>query len=285
MLANSLFSLHDGSPLHAAVQRFLERDYDPLAYLSATNFVNLEECIGNGLHAGYLYTVVGSEGIGKTAFLLSLMCGPGIIARNQIVFISMQNSIDAVIMRLLIMLEGPDILRCMKKSGSEADPQDFRKLREAVSFLDDSGISLMDAEELTDPWDIIPKLYEIRNEIHPYLILIDGLDQYCKSRGQAGLAGTLSRCVRNLGVPVVISCGLKKSVTDRPDYKPQPCDYLWYELIRESDVVLDLFRPAYYDRRKDSIGKKASIRILKNAFGSCTTVPVQYDQDRMYWQE
>mgnify|MGYP000859155927 CR=1 FL=1 len=56
MPTNNLFSLHDGSPLHAAVPRFLERDYDPLAYLSATNFVSLEECIGNGMHAGYLYT-------------------------------------------------------------------------------------------------------------------------------------------------------------------------------------------------------------------------------------
>ena len=63
------------------------------------------------------------------------MYGPGIIARNQIVFISMQNSIDAVIMRLLIMLEGPSVLRCVQKGGSEASPEEFKRLREGIATV------------------------------------------------------------------------------------------------------------------------------------------------------
>lgn len=279
---DGIYSLHDSSFTRAAVRGMLASGSDPLGYPCATNLPSLEEFIGDGLHAGYLYTVDGPAGMGKTAFLLSVLHTLSIVAGHPVIYFSLQHSIDELIRRILVILEGRDILQCFE-NGYEPTENDRRKLREGVSFIEDSSIYLADGASCISMRDFISNIYRLRDEIHPELIMIDGLDRYVQDRNEDNSAALLTEHIRNIGIPLIATCGVKKTVECRRDYKPEPDDFLWYDLVHESDVVFDLFRPSYY--KKNANGDIADIRIIKNSFGQTGVAHIHYDGKRMFWQE
>lgn len=277
-----IYSLHYSGFMRSAIRRMMASSSDPLAYPCATNLPSLEGFIGDGLHAEYLYTVDGPTGMGKTSFLLSMLYAISIVAGHPAIYFSLEHSIDELIRRILVILEGRNILHCFE-NGYEPTENDHRKLREGISFIEDSSIYLADGASCVSLRDFISAIYRLKDEIHPELIMIDGLDRYFKDRNRDNTAALLANHIKNIGIPIIATCGLKKTVERRLDYKPEPDDFLWYDLIRESDVVLDLFRPSYYEKHADR--DIADIRIIKNSFGQTGVAHIHYDSERMFWQE
>ncbi|GEM_PF-5640654 len=283
MVEDKVYGFTDSNIIRTSVSRMLKKGSDPLTHLCVTNMVNLEENLNDGFHAGYLYAVDGPAGMGKTAFLLSLLKNIGITSVGPGILFSLDDSVEHVIRQMLVMISGPGILKCFEKGGCEADEEDFRNLREAEGILDGLGIYLADACGMSDPTDISYRLFHVRDEIHPTVVLIDGMERYLRSPAEAkSVARALSNCARNLGIAVVASCRLKRTVCKRRGHEPLPGDYYWYDLIREADVVMDLYRPAYYDPHAS--GNDARIRILKNGSGKCGTAFMHYDRDHNQWE-
>lgn len=217
-----------------------------------TGFTDLDHTL-HGFQKGDLIVLAARPAMGKTAVALNLaMNAAQYQPKGSVAIFSLEMGAEQLAMRLLSAkshIEG-DKLRTGRLSES-----DWNRLNEAAGELKMTNIFIDDTAGIKVP-EIFSKCRRLQAEHGLNLILIDYI-QLISGSGSRGenrqqevseISRNLKALARELNVPVIALSQLSRNVEARDNKHPQLSDLRESGAIeQDADIVLMLFREAYYD--------------------------------------
>ncbi len=223
-----------------------------------TGLAAMDEWTG-GLQKGNLVIVAGRPSMGKSSLCLtSFALGAATSAEKVPVGIfSLEMSQMQVAEQLLCSYARVDAFRLRRGQAEEDDwgriANALAVLPECPIFIDDTpGISIM---EMRSKARRLKAEHNIGLLIMDYLQLASAGDRNSENRHQelAMLTRSMKSMARELDIPVVCCSQLSRGVERREDKRPMLSDLAESGAIEaEADLVAFLYRPKYYERRKEA---------------------------------
>lgn len=224
----------------------------------STGFIDLDKQIG-GLHKSDLVTIAGRPSMGKTALAVNIAfnAAKDIAINNScggVVFFSLEMSSEQLVTRILGQESkiSPDKIRRSIISAQDVEilQKQAEKLANLPLYIDDTpsmGIGTLRARI---------RRFVRKQSIN--LVIIDYLQLLTTTKNTENRVQELSFITRSLkaiakefDIPVVALSQLSRAVEQREDKRPQLSDLRESGTIeQDSDMVLFIFREAYYESRK-----------------------------------
>lgn len=256
----------------------------------STGLKVLDEEIQGGIakrysvYSGRLIVVAARPSMGKTAFSVCIATN---IARysGDIAFFSLEMSTEQVRYRSIACYD----YLTLRESSNLANPIRLTNLRyrsyttdqrQRLEQIRDSGFvkrfHIFDVpENLNSIVSKIKLLSKTRKHLSAvfidYLQLIDGCSGDAANTEASNIGNvtkSLKRIARNLGIDIILLSQLNRGVESRSDKMPNLADLRASGRIEEdSDIVMFLLRPHYYDKDKDPY--ELAIGVGKNRDGNC----------------
>jgi replicative DNA helicase len=256
----------------------------------STGLKVLDEEIQGGIakrysvYSGRLIVVAARPSMGKTAFSVCIATN---LARyfGDIAFFSLEMSTEQVRYRSIACYD----YLTLKENSSLTNPIRLGNLRhrsytpdqrQRLEQIRDSGFAkrfhIFDVpESLNSIVSKIKLLSKTRKYLSAvfidYLQLIDGCSGDASNTEASNIGNvtkSLKRLARNLGIDIILLSQLNRGVENRTDKMPNLADLRASGRIEEdSDIVMFLLRPHYYDKEKDPY--ELAIGVGKNREGSC----------------
>jgi len=279
---------------------------EPQKFGIRTGFEKLDQTI-LGLRPSHLVTVAGVSGIGKSSFMADLAIAG---AREvPVAMFSLEMGTDLMYDRLVCNFA--DINYHNKVLG-ELSPQDLRDLNKASKAIEKLNDIVIDHESDTmyPSWirkkDDAPEnslelaIEKYYNQYGCRLFFIDyvqivnyGFKTESETLRVKALTGTLHKLCLQFDVPIVIFAQLKKEVGDVKhvnENRPSMTDIRDSGfIINDSDIILLLHRPEYFESRLDEIdlfqqrSEDAEIIVAKNRNGMTGSVHCKFHGYSMKW--
>jgi replicative DNA helicase len=233
--------------------------------LIPTGFTVHDQTLGRLRRAETMF-VGARPGMGKTAFLLAM-------ALNQlkngldVVFFSLEMSLEIIMARLVSIETGIRLLDILEK---HLDEYQIEKIIGCLPRL----------EILKGDWStesLLSRMEKLFTGIKPRsnaVVYVDFLGMVDVPDIRAGdayaatteIAMTLKRFAMKWEIPVIVAAQLNRQVEMRKDKHPILSDFRDSGRLEEAaDIVLGLYRPAYYD--KSDPNKTLEVLCLKNKNG------------------
>jgi len=230
-----------------------------------------------------LIIIAARPSIGKTAFALACAV-KALEAQVAVVFFSLEMSRERIMDRLLIGRAGVDALRYRtgKLTGEE-----MLRINSAAGYFADQRLWIRDSGNL-GLGEVEAFCMEKKREGNCDLVIIDYL-QLMKTRQQknrtrdadlAELSRGLKLLAKELDVPVMVLSQLNREVEKRGNKRPILSDLRESGAIeQDADVVLMLYRAAYYNEQYINIGHQeisslgiGEVNIVKHRNGETGTL-------------
>jgi replicative DNA helicase len=203
--------------------------------------------VTGGYKPGQLIIVAGRSSMGKSA-----MAGDVALAQNKkVLFFSLEMSSVVLIQRLVANKANVEFRKLV---DNELNEQERGRVRDAMKFLNNSKILIDDTPCLT-PDQFCEKCAE-----HPdaEMIIVDHLHLMRHNDGRMKEVQALDYICQQLReygklnkVPIVLLCQLNRRAEERETHEPRLADLRGSGGIeQDSDIVLLLYRPAYYLQRE-----------------------------------
>lgn len=219
-----------------------------------TGFTDLDS-MTNGLQSGDLIILAARPAMGKSAFALNL--ATQVARRNEgaVAIFSLEMPSDSLMKRLLSCESSvnADKLRNGFLSG-----EDMNRLYESGSLLSERPIYIDDTSTIRVS-QIFSKCRKLKSEhgtlslvVIDYLQLISGSGR-SDSRQQevSEISRNLKILAKEMECPVIALSQLSRKVEERTDHEPQLSDLRESGSIeQDADIVMFLYREAYYDKEK-----------------------------------
>ena len=215
-----------------------------------TGFQSLDRVLFGGFHSGSLNVIAARTGVGKTIF--SLQCAAG-MAKNsgkEICFFSMLTAPDYVMWKLADLCRQGNVIH-------DDTAIKLSQIRTRLAGISDLGAVIIDSFE-----QILPE---------------DGA--HAQNVADANeIARELKMISRELDVPVICTCYLPRSQEKRLNCRPvlRDFDRISGGLVQDSDVILSLYRPVYYDTEEIEDPTEAEVIVVKNCYGECDILPFRF---------
>lgn len=258
-----LFSVSDQS---------LKQDLTSLESILTESFDRMEELHRNkgslrGIRTGYrdldnmtaglqrsdLIVLAARPAMGKTTLVTNLAYNVATIAKQPVLFFSLEMSKEQLVDRMLADASGVDAWNI--RTGNLSD-QDFSKLSEAMGEMAEAPIFIDDTPGLS----VLEMRTKARRASHEQplgLIIVDYLQlmQSSNSRSDGNrvqevseISRGLKLIARELNVPVIALSQLSRSVESRSPQIPQLADLRESGSIeQDADIVMFIYREAYYN--------------------------------------
>jgi replicative DNA helicase len=254
-------------------QKRMGEDFTPLGPLAHQGFEKIEEQyreklaisglptgfraldhITSGLQRSDLIIVAGRPSMGKTAFCLDIARHVAIHQQKPVAIFSLEMAKEQLALRLICSESRVDSHRL--RTGYIPD-KEWPLLAEGVGRLYTAPVFIDDSTDVT-ALQMRAKCRRLKAEHGLGLVIIDYLQQMqAPRRGEnrnqeiSEMARSLKGLARELEVPVIALSQLSRAVEQRQDRKPILSDLRESGSIEaEADVVIFLYRKAYYDRRE-----------------------------------
>ena len=238
--------------------------HTPKAFNGISSGFNELDEITQGFQAGEITTIVVRPGVGKTAFLLSLISNIAITSNASVGLFSGRRPSSQIVSRLISTGTGLSVNKI--NTGNLTDFEEnkvnisLNNLYKAQLFIDDSK-----GPSLTELMERARKLVAAGIEI----IFIDYLETIINSTEIDGceeekchIMKQLNTLAKELNIPIVIFSALKQPVLYKNKFKYTP-----NSVNDNTDTLIFLNRPDYY--HINAIDKKekgvAELTIAKNA--------------------
>lgn len=290
-----LFSVSDQS---------LKQDLVSLESILTESFDRMEELHRNkgslrGIRTGYrdldnmtagfqrsdLIILAARPAMGKTTLVTNLAYNVATIAKQPVLFFSLEMSKEQLVDRMLADASGVDAWNI--RTGNLSD-EDFSKLSEAMGEMAEAPIFIDDTPGLS----VLEMRTKARRAAHEQplgLIIVDYL-QLMQAAGRSDgnrvqevseISRGLKLIARELNVPVIALSQLSRSVESRTPQVPQLSDLRESGSIeQDADIVMFIYREAYYnpDTDRENI---TDLIIAKHRNGPTGKVELYFHPERL----
>ncbi len=205
-----------------------------------------------GLQRSDLIILAARPAMGKTTLVTNLAYNVATVAKQPVLFFSLEMSKEQLVDRMLADASGVDAWNI--RTGNLSD-DDFSKLSEAMGELAEAPIFIDDTPGLS----VLEMRTKARRAMHEQplgLVIIDYL-QLMQGSGRDGgnrvqevseISRGLKLIARELNVPVIALSQLSRSVETRSPQIPQLSDLRESGSIeQDADIVMFIYREAYYN--------------------------------------
>jgi len=290
-----LFSVSDQS---------LKQDLISLESILTDSFDRLEELHRNkgslrGVRTGYrdldnmtaglqrsdLIILAARPAMGKTTLVTNLAYNVATIAKQPVLFFSLEMSKEQLVDRMLADASGVDSWNI--RTGNLSD-DDFSKLSDAMGEMAEAPIYIDDTPGLS----VLEMRTKARRAAHDQplgLIIIDylqlmqgsGRDNGNRVQEVSEISRGLKLIARELNVPVIALSQLSRSVESRSPQIPQLADLRESGSIeQDADIVMFIYREAYYnpETERENI---TDLIIAKHRNGPVGKVELYFHPERL----
>jgi replicative DNA helicase len=289
-----LFSVSDQS---------LKQDLVSLESILTDSFDRLEELHRNkgalrGIRTGYrdldnmtaglqrsdLIVLAARPAMGKTTLVTNLAYNVATIAKQPVLFFSLEMSKEQLVDRMLADASGVDSWNI--RTGNLSD-DDFSKLSEAMGEMAEAPIYIDDTPGLS----VLEMRTKARRAAHDAplgLIIVDYLQLMQTGRTDGNrvqevseISRGLKLIARELNVPVIGLSQLSRSVESRSPQIPQLADLRESGSIeQDADIVMFIYREAYYnpETERENI---TDLIIAKHRNGPVGKVELYFHPERL----
>jgi len=290
-----LFSVSDQS---------LKQDLTSLESILTESFDRLEELHRNkgalrGVRTGYrdldnmtaglqrsdLIILAARPAMGKTTLVTNLAYNVATIAKQPVLFFSLEMSKEQLVDRMLADASGVDSWNI--RTGNLSD-DDFSKLSEAMGEMAEAPIYIDDTPGLS----VLEMRTKARRAAHDQplgLIIIDylqlmqgsGRDNGNRVQEVSEISRGLKLIARELNVPVIALSQLSRSVESRSPQIPQLADLRESGSIeQDADIVMFIYREAYYNPETER-ENVTDLIIAKHRNGPVGKVELYFHPERL----
>jgi len=205
-----------------------------------------------GLQRSDLIILAARPAMGKTTLVTNLAYNIATIAKQSVLFFSLEMSKEQLVDRMLADASGVDAWNI--RTGNLSD-DDFGKLSEAMGELAEAPIFIDDTPGLS-VLEMRTKARRANHEQPLGLIIIDylqlmqgsGRDNGNRVQEVSEISRGLKLIARELNVPVIALSQLSRSVESRSPQIPQLADLRESGSIeQDADIVMFIYREAYYN--------------------------------------
>ena len=245
----------------------------------SSGLVDLDK-ITAGFQPGEVILLAARPSMGKTALALNIATSAAIRGYKVAMF-SLEMSSQLLMMRILSQMSKINLSNI--KIG-KLQKGDWEKLIEAAGNISKCSFFIDDSNSLS-PYDVKAKCRRFKSKQGLDIVIIDylqimDLKQKVESRERAvsEMSRLLKAIARELNIPIIVLAQLNRGVESRADRRPMLSDLRESgSLEQDADLILMLYREAYYDR--DNLEKKnlAELIITKHRNGPTGSVKLYWD--------
>lgn len=292
------------SELFSVSDKTLKQDLVSIESILTESFDRMEELHRNkgairGIRTGYrdldnmtaglqrsdLVVLAARPAMGKTTLVTNLAYNVATIAKQPVLFFSLEMSKEQLADRMLADASGVDAWNI--RTGNLSD-DDFSKLSDAMGELAEAPIYIDD----TPGMSVLEMRTKARraNHDHPLgLIVIDylqlmqgsGKDNGNRVQEVSEISRGLKLIARELNVPVIALSQLSRSVESRSPQIPQLADLRESGSIeQDADIVMFIYREAYYNPETEK-GNITDLIISKHRNGPTGKIELYFHPDRL----
>jgi replicative DNA helicase len=238
-----------------------------------------------GLQRSDLIILAARPAMGKTTLVTNLAYNVATIAKQPVLFFSLEMSKEQLVDRMLSDASGVDAWNI--RTGNLSD-DDFSKLSEAMGEMAEAPIYIDDTPGVS----VLEMRTKARRAAHEQplgLIIIDYL-QLMQGNGRSEgnrvqevseISRGLKLIARELNVPVIALSQLSRSVESRSPQIPQLADLRESGSIeQDADIVMFIYREAYYnpETERENI---TDLIIAKHRNGPTGKVELYFHPERL----
>lgn len=238
-----------------------------------------------GLQRSDLIILAARPAMGKTTLVTNLAYNVATVAKQPVLFFSLEMSKEQLVDRMLADASGVDAWNI--RTGNLSD-DDFSKLSEAMGELAEAPIFIDDTPGLST-LELRTKARRAAHEQPLGLIIIDYLQLMQGSGNSNGnrvqevseISRGLKLIARELNVPVIALSQLSRSVESRSPQIPQLADLRESGSIeQDADIVMFIYREAYYnpETERENI---TDLIIAKHRNGPTGKVELYFHPERL----
>lgn len=291
-----LFSVSDQS---------LKQDVTSLETILTESFDRMEELHRNkgalrGIRTGYrdldnmtaglqrsdLIILAARPAMGKTTLVTNLAYNVATIAKEPVLFFSLEMSKEQLVDRMLADASGVDAWNI--RTGNLSD-EDFSKLSEAMGEMAEAPIYIDDTPGVS-VLELRTKARRAAHEAPLGLIIVDYL-QLMQATGNHGgnrvqevseISRGLKLIARELNVPLIALSQLSRSVESRTPPIPQLADLRESGSIeQDADIVSFIYRPGYYEPDNPEFENITELIIAKHRNGPVGKIGLYFHPERL----
>ena len=239
-----------------------------------------------GLQRSDLIILAARPAMGKTTLVTNLAYNVATIAKQPVVFFSLEMSKEQLVDRMLADASGVDSWNI--RTGNLSD-EDFAKLSEAMGEMAEAPIYIDDTPGLS-VLELRTKARRIAHDQPLGLIVIDYL-QLMQSNGNhngnrvqevSEISRGLKLVARELNVPVIALSQLSRSVESRTPPIPMLSDLRESGSIeQDADMVSFIYRPAYYEPDNPEVANITKLIIAKHRHGPVGEIGLYFHPERL----
>ncbi len=224
-----------------------------------TGFKQLDK-ISSGFHRSELVIIAARPSMGKSSFAANLATQMALKYDVPVAIFSLEMSKEQLANRILCSEAMVDLQKV--RTGQISD-EEWERLVQAAGDLSKSKLIFDDEPDLT-PRLLRAKARRMKREYGIEVIFVDYLQlmtsrsRNYESRQQeiTGISRSLKLLARELKITVVALSQLSRAVEQREDKRPRLSDLRESGAIeQDADLVMFLYRDAYYKRKKESEDK------------------------------
>lgn len=251
-----------------------------------SGFIALDR-LTSGWQKSDLVIVAARPGMGKTAFMLSLLRNAAIEHKHPVAIFSLEMASLQLVNRLIAAEAELESEKIKKGSLAEHEWQQLihktSQLSQAPIYIDDTpALSIF---ELRTKCRRLKAKHDVRLIVVDYLQLMSGeATKASTNREQeiAHISRSLKSLAKELNVPIIAPSQLSRAVETRGgDKRPVLSDLRESGAIeQDADMVLFLYRPEYYGITEDESGNPTQgvteVIIAKHRNGSLDSVSLKF---------
>lgn len=237
-----------------------------------------------GLNKSDLIILGARPGMGKTSFALNIARNVAVNAGKTVCFFSLEMTRDQLAQR---MLSSEAAIKSEKLRTGELEPEEWTRLTQAGENLSKAEIYFDETSNITVP-EMKAKLRRMKRVD---LVVIDYLGLMHSPRQNDNRVQEISEITRSLKImakelkiPIIACAQLSRGTeTKGKSHKPALSDLRDSGSIeQDADIVLFLYRDAYYDSEKNSDedlsdDSKAECIVAKNRHGETGVIQLHWD--------
>lgn len=239
-----------------------------------------------GLQRSDLIILAARPAMGKTTLVTNLAYNVATIAKQSVLFFSLEMSKEQLVDRMLADASGVDAWNI--RTGNLSD-EDFSKLSEAMGEMAEAPIYIDDTPGLTT-LEMRTKARRAAHEAPLGLIIVDYLQLMQSNRARSDgnrvqevseISRGLKLIARELNVPVIGLSQLSRSVESRSPQIPQLSDLRESGSIeQDADIVMFIYREGYYNPETDR-ENITDLIIAKHRNGPTGKVELYFHPERL----